>query len=75
MFSDYDENVYGAFGVFYITLYDMWLHVTNRPIYIYSYPYYQFSRVCQCVCHCATFDKFLPVRSHFDSKRPENCVA
>ena len=27
--SDDDENVYGAFEVFYIPLYDMWLHVTN----------------------------------------------
>ena len=23
------------------------------------------------VCQCATFDQFLPARSHFDSKRPE----
>ena len=23
-----------------------------------------------CVCVCAKFDKFLPVRSHFDTKRP-----
>ena len=28
--------------------------------------------MCQCVCQCAKFDKFLPARSHFDSKRPEN---
>ena len=27
-----------------------------------------------CVCQCAKFDKFLPARSHFDSKRPENFV-
>ena len=27
---------------------------------------------CQRVCQCAKFDKFLPARSHFDSKRPEN---
>ena len=25
-------------------------------------------------CQCAKFDKFLPARSHFDSKRPENFV-
>ena len=30
--------------------------------------------VCQCVCVCAKFDQFLPARSHFDSKRPENLV-
>ena len=29
---------------------------------------------CVCVCVCAKFDQFLPVRSHFDSKRPENSV-
>ena len=27
-----------------------------------------------CVWHCAQFDQFLPARSHFDSKRPENLV-
>ena len=27
-----------------------------------------------CVCRCAKVDQFLPGRSHFDSKRPENCV-
>ena len=26
--------------------------------------------MCVCVCVCAQFDQFLPVRSHFDSKRP-----
>ena len=26
------------------------------------------------VCQCAKFDQFLPARSHFDSKRPENFV-
>ena len=25
-----------------------------------------------CVCVCAKFDKFLPVRSHFDTRRPVN---
>ena len=25
-----------------------------------------------CVCLCAKFDQFLPVRSHFDTKRPVN---
>ena len=30
--------------------------------------------MCVCVCQCAKFDKFLPARSHFDSKRPENFV-
>ena len=28
--------------------------------------------VSVCLCVCAKFDKFLPARSHFDSKRPEN---
>ena len=28
--------------------------------------------VCVCVCVCAKFDQFLPVRSHFDTKRPVN---
>ena len=26
------------------------------------------------MCQCAKFDQFLPARSHFDSKHPENCV-
>ena len=26
------------------------------------------------MCQCAKFDQFLPARSHFGSKRPENCV-
>ena len=30
------------------------------------------TRVCVCVCVCAKFDQFLPVRSHFDTKRPVN---
>ena len=30
--------------------------------------------VCVDVCQCAKFDQFLPARSHFESKRPENCV-
>ena len=30
--------------------------------------------VCMDVCQCATFDKFLPTRSHFESKRSENFV-
>ena len=28
--------------------------------------------VCVCVCVFAKFDQFLPVRSHFDTKRPVN---
>ena len=28
--------------------------------------------VCVSVCLCAKFDQFLPVRSHFDTKRPVN---
>ena len=33
--------------------------------------------MCVCVCVCAKFDQFLPARSQFDSKRPENfvCIA
>ena len=30
--------------------------------------------VCVDVCQCAKFDKFLPARSHFKSKRSENFV-
>ena len=30
--------------------------------------------VCVDVCQCAQFDQILPARSHFESKRPENCV-
>ena len=30
--------------------------------------------VCVDVCQCATFDQFLPSRSYFESKRPENFV-
>ena len=28
--------------------------------------------VCVCVCVFAKLDQFLPVRSHFDTKRPVN---
>ena len=30
--------------------------------------------VCVDVCQCAKFDQFLPVRSYFESIRPENFV-
>ena len=30
------------------------------------------TRVSVCLCVCAKFDQFLPVRSHFDTKRPVN---
>ena len=30
--------------------------------------------VCVDVCQCAKFDQFLPVRSHFESKRSEKFV-
>ena len=30
------------------------------------------ARVCVCVCVFAKLDQFLPVRSHFDTKRPVN---
>ena len=30
--------------------------------------------MCVDVCQCAKFDQFLPERSHFESKRPENFV-
>ena len=30
--------------------------------------------VCVDMCQCAKFDKFLPARSHFESKRSENFV-
>ena len=30
--------------------------------------------MCVDVCQCAKFDQFLPARSHFKSKRPENFV-
>ena len=42
------------------------------------YLYYYRRRVCVCVCVCvcvfvfAKLDQFLPVRSHFDTKRPVN---
>ena len=32
------------------------------------------TNLAACVCVCAKFDQFLPARSHFDSKRPENFV-
>ena len=31
------------------------------------------TNLATCVCVCAKFDQFLPVRSHFDTKRPVNC--
>ena len=30
------------------------------------------ARACVCVCVFAKLDQFLPVRSHFDTKRPVN---
>ena len=36
---------------------------------VYNLYYYR-RRVCVCVC--AQFDQFLPVRSHLDTKRPVN---
>ena len=30
------------------------------------------TNLAACVCVCAKFDQFLPVRSHFDTKRPVN---
>ena len=38
--------------------------------HVCAYLYYYRRRVCVCVC--AQFDQFLPVRSHFDTKRPVN---
>ena len=32
------------------------------------------SKIDASVCLCAKFDQFLPVRSHFDTKRPINSV-
>ena len=32
------------------------------------------TNLAACVCVHAKFDQFLPARSHFDSKRPENFV-
>ena len=32
------------------------------------------TKVDASVCLCAKFDQFLPVRSHFDTKRPVNSV-
>ena len=32
------------------------------------------TNLAACVCVCEKFDQFLTVRSHFDSKRPENFV-
>ena len=32
------------------------------------------TNLATCVCQCAKFDQFMSGRSHFGSKRPENCV-
>ena len=32
------------------------------------------TNLAACVCQCAKFDQFLPARSHFGSKCPENFV-
>ena len=32
------------------------------------------TNLAACVCQCANVDQFLPGRSHFGSKRPENFV-
>ena len=32
------------------------------------------TNLAACVCQCAKFDQFLPARSHFGSKRPDNFV-
>ena len=43
-------------------------------IYIYIYIYIYTTNLAACVCVFAKLDQFLPVRSHFDTKRPVNCV-
>ena len=35
-------------------------------------PHLYYYRRGVCVCVCAKFDQFLPVRPHFDTKRPVN---
>ena len=44
----------------------------NRVPLPTHYLYYYRRRVCVCVCVFAKLDQFLPVRSHFDTKRPVN---
>ena len=43
-------------------------------IYIYIYIYIYTTKIDASVCLCAKFDQFLPVRSHFDTKRPVNSI-
>ena len=42
--------------------------ISSKNAYIYT----TIGDACVCVCVCAQFDQFLPVRSHFDTKRPVN---
>ena len=58
----------------------LYIHSLHKLIYprFTNYVFFYFSTTnlaaCVCVCQCAIVDKFLPARSHFDSKRPENFV-
>ena len=45
---------------------------SNLARYLYYYRRRARARVCVCVCVFAKLDQFLPVRSHFDTKRPVN---
>ena len=45
----------------------------RTTVYIYTHCISILLRLPRlCVCLCAKFDQFLPVRSHFDTKRPVN---
>ena len=45
-------------------------HPEEDPTYIYILT----TKIDASVCLCAKVDQFLPVRSHFDTKRPVNSV-
>ena len=43
-------------------------------VYVGLHHYITTTKGDASVCLCAKFDQFLPVRSHFDTKRPVNSV-
>ena len=57
---------------------DCWYYFNNNNNYYEFYiatatPTIYTTKGDACVCVCAKLDQFLPVRSHFDTKRPVNC--
>ena len=57
------------------SLYNYWTIDTGCSVFTSHYEcVISTTNLAACVCVCAKFDQFLPVRFYFVSKRPENFV-